>query len=188
MRTEAHASRRTTIAISALVAMTLGAAPILGPAQEISATTCSSPGTHPVNVGSGNNALTAVAFASRCNGWAVGVYADGNADQTLVEQWNGNRWRRVASRNPGGLAHDDELLGVAVTSSRDAWAVGDYSNGAAQQTLIQHWNGNRWKRVASRNPGGSERDNVLSGVAATSASDAWAVGYYVHARADQTLI
>lgn len=67
------------------------------------------------------------------------------------------------------------LFGVAATSSRNAWAVGYYQNqGGKLRTLILHWNGTTWRRVASPNPvaGG----DTLSGVAATSATNAWAVG------------
>jgi hypothetical protein len=41
------------------------------------------------------------------------------------------------------------------------------------QNLIGHWNGTAWKQVPSPNP---LRENGLSGVAATSAANAWAVG------------
>src|SRR5207244_12647826 len=41
-------------------------------------------------------------------------------------------------------------------------------------TLALHWNGRAWKRKASRSPG--KEDNLFSGVAAISRSDAWAVG------------
>jgi hypothetical protein len=41
--------------------------------------------------------------------------------------------------------------------------------------LILQWTGKEWKRVAS--PDTSVLHNVLSAVAATSSSNAWAVGY-----------
>jgi hypothetical protein len=41
------------------------------------------------------------------------------------------------------------------------------------KTLIVHWNGRSWRRQASPSPGGA---GTLSGVAATSAGNAWAVG------------
>jgi hypothetical protein len=43
-------------------------------------------------------------------------------------------------------------------------------------TLILRWNGTAWSQAKSPNP--SSAANVLSGVTATSASNAWAVGYY----------
>ena len=53
---------------------------------------------------------------------------------------------------------------VAVTSVRNAWAVG-----GGLRTVILHWNGTAWKRVPSPSIAGS-----LSSVAAISGGDAWA--------------
>src|SRR5262252_9211354 len=67
------------------------------------------------------------------------------------------------------------LFGVAATSAKDAWAVGQYQSASGLlRTLIMHWNGTAWTRVSSPNPvpGG----DTLNAVAAVSASDAWAVG------------
>jgi hypothetical protein len=44
------------------------------------------------------------------------------------------------------------------------------------QALILHWNGTKWARVPSPSPGLSDD---LTGVAATSASNAWAVGFTI---------
>jgi hypothetical protein len=67
---------------------------------------------------------------------------------------------------------------VAAVSATDAWAVGSYpppSIGAPSRTLIEHWNGTAWTQMPSPNPA---RSAELSGVAAVSATDAWAVGSY----------
>jgi len=45
--------------------------------------------------------------------------------------------------------------------------------GSAGTALIARWNGTAWKQEASPSPG---RGSVLRGVAATSASNVWAVG------------
>jgi hypothetical protein len=67
---------------------------------------------------------------------------------------------------PGG-----QLFGVAATSARDAWAVGqDISSG---KTIILRWNGHTWRRAPSPNPAGG---GALYGVAVVSPRDAWAVG------------
>ena len=71
------------------------------------------------------------------------------------------------------------LNGVAVVYARDAWAVGE--SDSSFQTLIDHWDGQVWKRVPSPNPQGSNDSGFLNGVAATSPSDAWAAGDYVNA-------
>ena len=64
--------------------------------------------------------------------------------------------------------------------------VADYGNGTAFLTLIEHWNGSAWKQVPSPNP--SSTDNNLLSVAATSASNAWAVGGYENGTTSRTLI
>ncbi len=75
---------------------------------------------------------------------------------------------------PGPPRGRRELLGVAATSARNAWAVGCTSCfTSSPKTLILRWNGTAWKRVSSPSPAGSP----VSGVAAVSASSAWAVGY-----------
>lgn len=63
-------------------------------------------------------------------------------------------------------ARSAQLEAVAAVSRSDAWAVG---------TVIEHWNGRRWSLVRGAR---SRRCPVfLYGVAARSASLAWAVGY-----------
>jgi hypothetical protein len=79
--------------------------------------------------------------------------------------WNGRTWKKVPS--PRGY-----LSGVAATSARNAWAVGD---GTSVHTLILRWNGRIWKRVPSPSPG-AHFYPFLNGVAATSARSAWTVG------------
>ncbi|MBV8941077.1 MAG: hypothetical protein JO240_05065, partial [Solirubrobacterales bacterium] len=55
------------------------------------------------------------------------------------------------------------------------------------KTLIEHWNGKAWNVQRSANPGGSSRDD-LEAVAATSATNAWAVGHDYIGPTEQTLI
>jgi erythromycin esterase-like protein len=142
----------------------------------------------------GGTDLQSVAATSASDAWVVGSYNTGTntAGQTLIEHWNGTTWTQVPSPNPGGSATSIELTGVAATSAADAWAVGQYFNNATRhyQMLIEHWNGTTWMLVPSPSPASPNRNNVLAGVAATSAADAWAVGQYHNnaARQDQTLI
>jgi hypothetical protein len=53
--------------------------------------------------------------------------------------------------------------------------VGAASNGTADQTLLLRWDGRSWRRVPS--PDVLVSSDLL-GVAASSASNAWAVGIY----------
>lgn len=67
----------------------------------------------------------------------------------------------------------DTLGAVAITSCR-VWAVGNYIVGANVRTLVERWDGTAWTRVPSPSPASAY--STLNGVAAASASDAWAVG------------
>ena len=120
--------------------------------------------------------------------WAVGYYParagalPGIEDQTLIEHWNGSAWCRVVSPDPGGGTRENQLLAVTVASQSNAWAVGYYTAASnVNKTLTLHWNGHSWKQVASPDPAAPGMGNELDDVAATSASDTWAAGYYVNA-------
>jgi hypothetical protein len=121
--------------------------------------------------------LSSVAATSASRAWAVGHY--NVPAKTLTMRWNGTAWKHVASPNPeSGTAHSNFLAGVAATSASNAWAVGDGESGSGQvQNLVLHWNGAAWTPVASPQPGTGPDGSALSAVAATSASNAWAVGY-----------
>jgi hypothetical protein len=127
--------------------------------------------------------LYGVAAMSRSSAWAVGSYNT----RCLAARWNGVSWKRVSVPSPAG-AVGCTLVKVAVLSPSNAWAVGDYYTGRADLTLIEHWNGKAWKPAPSPSPGGRSRFNVLAGIAATSPSNAWAVGYYQTADSYQPLI
>lgn len=76
---------------------------------------------------------------------------------------------------PAGAPTSEELLGVSVTPSGDAWAVGVAlpSTGPAR-TLVERWHGRAWRAVPS--PGRRSAGSFLNAVVALSGSDAWAVG------------
>jgi hypothetical protein len=127
---------------------------------------------------SNGNTLYSVSATSAASAWAVGYYGKGTATRTLVERWNGAAWKLQNSPNPGGASNRNQLLGVAAISASDAWAVGWYGNGTAGGTLVEHWNGTAWTVQNSPSPGGASKGHLLDGVAATSATNAWAVGAY----------
>ena len=83
--------------------------------------------------------------------------------------------QRTPTPNVG--SRGNSLLGVSATSSTNAWAVGSYDNFArtGSRTLVEHWNGRAWRVQASPNRRAAD-DSVLYGVAATSSTNAWAVG------------
>jgi len=74
-----------------------------------------------------------------------------------------------AESSPGGTTQPSGLNSVAATSGTDAWAVGSFFTATGgYQTLILHWNGTSWQRVASPDPSGARKFNILTGVAAVS--------------------
>ena len=75
------------------------------------------------------------------------------------------------------------LRDVAGSSAADVWAVGEYLDSGIGHTLILHWNGSAWQRVASpdlvTNGQINSTTNELNGVAVIGPNDAWAAGYGV---------
>lgn len=123
--------------------------------------------------------LQGVTAISANNLWAVGQYTDVNSrPHTLVLHWDGSSWAQVPS--PSFLGADlTYLLDVSGSSANDLWAVGDYRiGGETEKTLILHWDGSTWAVIPSPNIGPVQNRNLLFGVAALSANQAWAVGQY----------
>jgi hypothetical protein len=103
--------------------------------------------------------------------WAVGSFTNsGEYAQTHIEHWDGTSWSVIPSANMPGV--NNELYGVVALGPNNVWAVG-YSGVAGFSPLVEHWNGSSWSIVSSPNPEGS---SILRAVAATGASDIWAVG------------
>jgi hypothetical protein len=127
------------------------------------------------NPGTASNVLNAASAASATDIWAVGTFSSAAVgDRTLIEHWDGSAWRVIPSPHPGEFS---ELSGVKAVSASDAWAVGTFVNKqrTTDRTMTLHWDGSSWKHVASPNRNGTAI-NFLTGVAATSASNAWAIG------------
>jgi eukaryotic-like serine/threonine-protein kinase len=122
--------------------------------------------------GAGN--LTAVSASSAVNAWAVGSSSgfDSGSGKPLILHWDGTSWKQVPSLNGNFF-----LSAVAATSASNAWVVGEISQATSPETgLILHWNGTAWQRVPNPSPLAGQYGNGLSSVAATSATNAWAVG------------
>jgi hypothetical protein len=172
-RAHSAAVARLVLAIALISAAAVAAVPAAAAAA--SATGHVVPGT-----------LLGVAGTSTRNAWAVGTLPGGTLASgpggTLIEHWNGTGWRVVPSPSPAtGKDRSDVLEGVAAISRNDAWAVGYYTSGSsvANETtaaLIVHWNGKRWSQVRCRCGSSLLGVPALSGIAAVSPSDIWAVG------------
>jgi len=135
-------------------------------------------GTWKQVTGPGGVTLTGVAAISAKDTLAVGYgQSSSGATVTVGLHWNGTSWAKTATPDPGG-AGDDQLLGVtAIPGSTHAWATGSsLTPQATTKTLILSWNGASWHTAPA--PPVATFATRLAGVAAASASDAWAVGQY----------
>lgn len=137
-------------------------------------------------LGDGIDTLTAT---SRSNVLALGHQDDATFTAKAVAlQWNGRTWRRMSGLRLGGAREGGYLTGARAFSRANAWAVGHYFTTSTLQSLIEHWNGRTWTRVAHPNPSRGQNFSFLGGIAGTSPSDLWAVGSYQVNLLDQTLI
>ncbi len=125
----------------------------------------------------GGGSLDGVAAVSSDDVWAVG---DSSGQGPVIRHWNGTDWAAVAPASPPGNQHPgaDRLYDVSAVEQGPVWAVGSFSDWdePGPVTLVERWDGQAWSRVPAPNPG--RMDNILRGVAAVSATDAWAVGWY----------
>lgn len=128
--------------------------------------------------GTNNAVLNSVSAASATDAWAVGTFVTTSGlAVSLTLHWNGTTWTRATSPDPGSKGN--YLNGVTELSPTDAWAVGsDITGSNVWQTLMLHWNGTSWAKVTAPSPAGTTAFPELNGVAADSATDAWAVGTY----------
>ena len=121
--------------------------------------------------------LNDVQAFSATDAWAVGRSAPTFNGLTLARHWNGSSWAQATTPSPG--TRDNVLLAVSGTSPNDVWAVGWYRDlpygNRTQHSLVLHWNGSAWSRVASPDVGDAQ--TVLKDVVALSPTNAWAVGY-----------
>ena len=127
-----------------------------------------------------NASLNGLVALAADNIYAVGYQpATNGAVLTLIEHWDGKRWSVVPS--PNRSATGNVLSAVSANSATDVWAVGDSVDQptTSVQTLVEHFDGKRWKVVPSPNPLPklTLNHNVLSSVQAVSANDVTAVGF-----------
>jgi hypothetical protein len=116
-----------------------------------------------------------VTALSPANVWAVGNQRIGTGRfrfRPLVEHWNGAAWTLVRVPSPPLTGVGASLDGIAATSARDIWAVGNYDTGTRFQPLIEHWNGTRWSIV----PAPAAGSVLLSQISLTAPGNGWAAG------------
>jgi hypothetical protein len=131
------------------------------------------------------NLLSAVSANSPTDVWAVGVSVDQatTSIQTLVEHFDGTKWRVVPSPNPlpKAFLNQNVLGSVRAVSANDVTAVGLLRDAVQQRvlTLVEHWNGTKWSVIQSPNQSEDSGSlNALTSVTAISATDLYAVGFF----------
>ena len=114
---------------------------------------------------------TATAARSASDVWVGG---GGNGTAGLgIEHWNGHRWRATPLPDLGLPASDlrwASINGLADVGPRDVWADITTNDTSAKLpgTILLHWNGKAWSRVAFPYPG-----SVLSPVASDGHGGIW---------------
>lgn len=111
-----------------------------------------------------------VAADSESDVWIAGDRFVNGHQRAWIEHWDGSSWTLQQLPSGGGPASQEQLNSVAVGSPSDVWAVGTIESpqGSHLKTLVLHWDGAGWTRLASPNPGATG-DNQLTGVAETAA-------------------
>jgi hypothetical protein len=97
-------------------------------------------------------------MVSPTDGWAVGsqIYAGGGRGHPLVLHYNGRRWSIM--RFPyccGGAT----LTAIAVRGDQ-VWVAGTGSGPSGYQSLIEKWDGHRWRHEPSLNLGGTQITDI----------------------------
>jgi hypothetical protein len=128
----------------------------------------------PANPGTNGNVLYAVVANASNDVWAVGQkIGDAPPDQGLLEHWDGRRWSEV----PSGVnvAPSTQLIGVDSVAGDDVRAVGDAQDGVVSlRTFALTGEGTRFSLQGTPDP--NVGDNRLTGVAAVTDNESWAVG------------
>lgn len=97
--------------------------------------------------------LSAVACSDSKHCLAVGTFA---SESTFAMQWNGSAWTFLTTATVPGIA---ELSGVSCTGAKSCIAVGWQNAGSATGgvplTLVEQWNGSKWRVLPTPNPAGT---------------------------------
>jgi hypothetical protein len=123
------------------------------------------------------------------NCWAVGDFGSGTDESTQkrmnqVLHWNGKKWSRLRVANPGGTGtgHVNTLYAVRCVSASNCTAVGDYGTTSASSGVLRnqalHWNGKKWSRENTPNPGGTKPggQNEAFALGCGAVNSCWAAG------------
>jgi hypothetical protein len=135
----------------------------------------------------GVNEVFALGCGAADSCWGAGSYGSTKSPGKNLNEilhWNGTTWTKVSAPNPDGTGPGagNELFAATCVSSANCWAVGNYGStmagaGVGRNEAL-HWNGRKWSKVKTPNPGGTATGDVneLFGVRCSSSASCWAVG------------
>ena len=118
--------------------------------------------------------LNSITSVSSSEVWAAGFSDNPSClcGQTIVDSWNGSKWTRLKTPNPGVA---DYLSGISAVSTKELWAVGyEWPRQGNPEPLILRWDGASWTEVSLN----GYQNGLLYSVYAPAHDDAWAFGYY----------
>jgi hypothetical protein len=133
--------------------------------------------------------LNSVDVVSARRAFVAGETGEGDSPtHAQIARLVGGRWTLQHTPSPHHTGRPSDFLsGVSAVTRNNAWAVGQTAN----DILIEHFNGRAWHRVDDRialpgvAPAG--HGDTLSAVAATSRTNAWAVGAVHRVSANDSL-
>jgi photosystem II stability/assembly factor-like uncharacterized protein len=97
------------------------------------------------------NALTALAFTSPTNGWAIGL-------ANSIYHFDGQSWTQMADN----LSYNADLSSISMRSASDGWIVGSLGT-------FLHYDGSQWRAYP-------HISSMMLYAVAVSATDGWASG------------
>ena len=117
--------------------------------------------------------LTDVAAPAPNDVWAIGWrlrkhHGEPRQFQSMIEHWDGHAWHPLT---PPWLPTGTTLTMVSASSSSDVWMQTKQDS----RGLLEHWDGHAWSQVAEPFGAGS----VVSSLASTGWTNAWAVASYI---------
>lgn len=130
--------------------------------------------------------LLGVAAVATNDIWAVGnAENNGGLNQPLIEHWNGQRWSIVTGAPIGNAVGRVEA--ISALAANNIWVAGSMKDPQTNygRGLIEHWDGVQWS-VSRAVPYGQQ--SYLTGIAAVSAADVYAVGYYYDTSPRHTIL
>lgn len=123
-------------------------------------------------------ATTAELFGATCGPttcFAVGHNYSGGTYVPHAESWDGTSFGSSTTAAPSGAVYSD-LYRAACPSSTACFAAGYYETATTDLPLVEAWNGTSWSVQSLSLPPSTNAAKLL-GVACTSASSCWSVGY-----------